>query len=101
MNIKEYRVRCINLYLVSIVILVMFIGFTYIRNWFDITNYIGQFGARSILFILFFAIIAFYGFTFIKTRKYYYFSVPYLLVMIYFLLEYLFWGFILFSETFP
>ncbi len=100
MNNKEYIIKGINLCLASAVFLALFISYTYTEYWFEITNYIGQFGARSILFCLFIGIIIFYVYTFKKTRKYYYFSVPYLLLLTYFLVKFFYLGFIVFSDTF-
>jgi len=100
MKNKEHILKSINLYLASAVFLALFIGYTYTEHWFEITNYIGQLGARIILFVLFFAIIAFFVFTFIKTRKYYFFTLPYLMLLTYFVIKFGYLGFIVFSDTF-
>lgn len=101
MKNKEYLIRGINLYLTSAVILALFKAYTLIEFYLiDITDYIGQFGARTILFILLLGAMAFYVYTFIRTRKYFYFSLPYLMLLTYFLFQFWYFGFIYFSDTF-
>jgi|GEM_PF-2921536 len=101
MKNREYILRSINLYLACAIILAIFKGYTLIEFYvIQITDYIGQFGARAILFCLLLGIIAFYVYTFKQTRKYYFFSVPYLVLLTYFLFQSWYFGFIYFSDTF-
>jgi len=105
---KDHIIRSINLYLASAIFLVLFRTYVFIEKYFAITDYIGQFGARTILLILFILLISFFIIVFIKTRKYYlynipyyFFSAPYLVFLTYLAGKFWFFGFILFSDSFP
>ena len=97
---RKYLLTSINFYLAGPILLGVFLLYVQLEHLIEITNIIGELASEVILHILFLLLIGFYIYTFIKTKKLFYFTIPYLILLLYFAVRFWFLGFMIYTGTF-
>lgn len=97
---RKYLLTSINFYLAGAILLGVFLLYVQLEHLIEITNIMGELVSEVILHILFLLLIGFYIYTFIKTKKLFYFTIPYLILLLYFAVRFWFIGFMTYTGTF-